>query len=255
MTFRDRAAGWINAVLHRFGLKLVVDRPIRDSQRLLRLKAEETGVRTFLDVGANQGQFGADLRRTGWKGRIVSFEPTSTAHRVLVERAAADRGGWVAAPRVAIGAAAGETVINLAKNSVSSSLLRVESRSTDAAPESAFESSESVDVRPLDSMMQPEWEAPFALKIDTQGFELEVLKGAPAILAQTTVVSLELSLSQLYEGGANLAEVYTFMEQAGFRCISLVEVFSDFVRHEVLQVDGTFVRSTPLGLAASRQGK
>lgn len=245
MGLRDRLAGGVNAALKAFGVKLVVDRPHRDAGVLLRLKAEETGVRTFLDVGANEGQFGADLLRTGWQGRIVSFEPTSAAHALLAERAARHGSGWTVAPRVAVGAAEGEAEINIAINSVSSSLLKVDRRSTDVAPASGFEATEHVAVRPLDAMIEPGWEAPFGLKIDTQGFELEVLKGASATLARTTVVSLELSLVELYEGGAKLDEVYAFMERAGFRCISLVEVFSDFARHEVLQVDGTFVRAAP----------
>lgn len=244
MGLRDRLAGGVNAALKAFGVKLVVDRPHRDAGVLLKLKAEEAGVRTFLDVGANEGQFGEDLLRTGWTGRIVSFEPTSAAYARLAARAARYE-HWTVAPRVAVGAAEGEAEINIAINSVSSSLLQVDRRSTDVAPASGFEAKEKVPVRPLDAMLAPDWEAPFGLKIDTQGFEMEVLKGAAATLDRTSVVSLELSLVELYEGGAKLAEVYGFMEEAGFRCISLVEVFSDFARHEVLQVDGTFVRATP----------
>jgi FkbM family methyltransferase len=247
MGIREHVAEGVNAALKRFGVRLRMERPLRDAGVLLRLKADETGARTFLDIGANEGQFAAEVLRSGWRGRIVSFEPTSQAHRLLAERAGRHEGQWVVVPRVALGSSNGEAQVNIAINSVSSSLLQVRNESVQAAPESGFNASESVPVRTLDSLMQPDWEAPFALKIDTQGFELEVLNGATETLARTSVVALEMSLAELYDGGARMVEIYAFMEKAGFRCISLVEVFSDFERNELLQVDGVFVRNAPRG--------
>lgn len=243
---RNRAAEAVNALLKTAGLRLSIDRPLRDPIALFRLKAEEAAVGTVLDVGANRGQFAGDLRRAGWTGRIVSFEPTSAAHAALAALAARDE-GWIAAPRMALGAGEGEAEINLSINSVSSSLLKVDARSIEAAPESAFTSSERVPVRTLDAVVETGWARPFALKIDTQGFELEVLRGAAATLAQTAIVSLELSLAPLYENGASFVAVYGLLEQAGFHCIALSEVFCDFARNEVLQVDGTFVRGRETG--------
>ena len=102
--------------------------------------------------------------------------------------------------------------------------------------------SETIPVRRLDDLMQPEWLGPYALKIDTQGFELEVLRGASAVLAQTAVLTVELSLAHLYSGGARVADVFALLEGQGFRAIAITEGFSDIVRNEMLQVDAIFVR-------------
>jgi hypothetical protein len=58
---------------------------------------------TVLDVGSNVGQFGVNLRNAGYRGRIISFEPTSAAHARLKQNAAHDA-NWTVAPRCAVGA-------------------------------------------------------------------------------------------------------------------------------------------------------
>src|ERR1700719_3610247 len=74
------------------------------------------------DVGANIGQYGLSLRKCGFTGRIVSFEAIPSVHARLSAVAAGDR-DWIVAPCCALGRTQGEARINLARNSVSSSLL------------------------------------------------------------------------------------------------------------------------------------
>ena len=64
------------------------------------------GITLVIDVGANEGQYGAGLRRAGYTGRVVSFEPGAEAHRNLTQRAHADV-QWDVAPRLALGAEPG----------------------------------------------------------------------------------------------------------------------------------------------------
>lgn len=59
------------------------------------------------DIGANIGQTRDSLRAAGFRGRIVSFEPAPEAHATLVSRARHDP-AWEIAPRMALGARAGE---------------------------------------------------------------------------------------------------------------------------------------------------
>ena len=230
----------INRAFAPFHFRLVRTRAMRDPVELFVLKAHERGVRTVLDVGANVGQFIHSIRAAGYSGRAVSFEPLKEAHRQLELNASTDP-DWFAGSRAAVGATAGQATINVSGNSVSSSLLPVEAASTDTLAETAYVASEIVETVRLDDALDAAWEGPYAIKIDTQGFELEVLRGAPRVLAQTAVIVVELSLAELYTGGARIHEIFAHLESAGFRAIAITEGFSDYSRNEMLQVDAVFV--------------
>src|SRR3546814_18230554 len=85
---------------------------------------------------------------------------------------------WTGLPAMALGAETGTATINVSENLASSSLLDVEARSVEALRETGYTGTEEIVVRTLDEVVEPDWRRPLALKIDTQGFELEVLKGA-----------------------------------------------------------------------------
>lgn len=241
LTLKSSLAQGIQAAFSHAGVRIEFDHPIRNSPKLFALKSRELGVRTVLDVGANFGQFARDLRKHRYSGTIVSFEPLSVAHAALTQSAAADA-QWRIAPRMALGSANAQTAINISKNLASSSLLPVQNRSVEAAAVTAYTGQESVDVRRLDDVVDATCEEPLALKLDTQGFELQVLEGAERTLQRTALVLSEMSLASLYENGAAFSDVYEFLERSGFRCISLIQGFADNARHELLQVDGVFVR-------------
>lgn len=231
----------IKTVFASAGVRVEFDHPIRNSTKLFAVKAAELGVKTVLDVGANFGQFAQDLRKHRYRGQIVSFEPLSAVHAAL-EKSAAGDAGWRIAPRMALGNARGTAAINIAKNLASSSLLAVHDRSVMASLGTAYAGCEQVDVYRLDDVVDAACEGPLALKLDTQGYELQVLEGATHTLQRTAVVLSEMSLTPLYENGATFSDVYAFLERSGFRCISLIQGFADHGRHELLQVDGVFVR-------------
>ena len=91
---------------------------------------------------------------------------------------------WEAYPRRALGDHTGEVEINIAGNSESSSILPMLESHRSAAPESAYEGKEIVPIKTLDAVAGQylkDAQAPF-LKIDTQGFELQVLDGTRDIL-------------------------------------------------------------------------
>jgi hypothetical protein len=81
------------------------------------------------------------------------------------------------------------------------------------------------------------------LKIDTQGFEDQVLEGASATLQQTDVILMEMSLVPLYLGARDFTELYRATLDRGYRCVSLTPGFFDNQAHEMLQIDGLFVRA------------
>src|ERR1700747_2841378 len=87
----------------RLGYEIRGKRTAFGRQRALASLLREKGINLVLDVGANGGQFACEIREYGYQGRIVSFEPISSVHAQLVERAKGDR-NWIIADRTAIGA-------------------------------------------------------------------------------------------------------------------------------------------------------
>jgi FkbM family methyltransferase len=244
MELYGSAVGLTKAILSRFGLSIERRRPVRDPVLHMAAKMQELGIETLIDVGANTGQFAQAIRAEGFSGDIYSFEPLSAAHAACC--AAAERDGrWKVMPRMALGAVPASAEINVSINLASSSLLDVEQRSIDAAPASGFSGKEQIEIMPLDDIADPTWRRPLALKIDTQGFEREVLAGARLTLMDVALVLVELSLTPLYKNGPGLAELYGYLEARGFRCIGLTQGFADHRRNELLQVDGVFVRQAP----------
>jgi FkbM family methyltransferase len=200
-------------------------------------------INVVLDVGANTGQFARNLRDAGFKGRIVSFEPSELAHSKLLKAAKMDP-QWTVAPRGAIGDHDGKVTINISRNSVSSSLLPMLATHLAAEPESCYVGTEEVELHRLDTIA-----ADFAsdhdhtfLKLDVQGFEYEVLQGAPCLLKRICGIQLELSLVPLYQGQQLFDPMLHWLQELGFELWSLVPSFVDWNTGRLLQADGIFFR-------------
>jgi len=205
---------------------------------------QEFGIDLVLDVGANRGQFATELRQRGYAGKIVSFEPLSEAYGDLVKSSRKDA-MWEVYQRCAVGDHDGETAINIAGNSESSSILPMLESHRSAAPESVYQGKEIVPIKTLDAIAGQYLQgarAPF-LKIDTQGFEWHVLDGALNILPKIQGVLVELSLVPLYEGQHLWRDVMSRLEAAGFTLWVFQPVFSDPASGRTLQVDGIFYRT------------
>lgn len=198
-----------------------------------------------LDVGANAGQFGVDLLSSGWSGSLVSFEPLVGAHARLCQ-VASGVPQWTVFKRKAIGDTAGRVKINVSQNSYSSSVLPIGSRHLESAPDSRYISTEEVEIctlaSALDDLGFPK-NKPYSLKIDTQGFERQVLIGLLPRIESCRVLLCEISLMSLYEGSPDFEELFGYIRNLGFRCVGLSHEFSDPNTGEMLQVNGTFVRS------------
>jgi len=201
-------------------------------------------VDVILDVGANEGQFAQGLRRHGYQGHIVSFEPLTRAHTALAQ-AATDDPLWDVVDRCAVGAQEGTAEINIAGNSYSSSLLPMLERHSDAAPSSKYQGKESCPVITLDAFIRRTFSDPttlFALKIDTQGFEGHVLAGLGDAIHQVKVIVCEMSLVPLYEGAPSMTDLCQLLSENGCRCVALGPAFEDPRSGQLLQVDGVFAK-------------
>ncbi|MGI9175528.1 MAG: FkbM family methyltransferase [Rhodothermales bacterium] len=205
------------------------------------------GIGVVLDVGANMGQYAQSLRRNGYRGRIVSFEPMAAAFQMLQAHAQADP-AWEAV-HFGLGAAEEEATIHIAQNPQCSSLLAPLPRYLEASPAPTLVGDEAIRIQPLDTVFSKyvrEGERGF-LKLDVQGYERRVLEGAQASLPHIAGVQLELSLVPLYEGGPVLEEMLAYLAGQGFTLMSIEPTASHPRTGQQLQVDGVFFREEEAG--------
>jgi len=197
----------------------------------------------IIDVGANVGQYGRELRDLGFKGRIVSFEPLPVAFAELARRAGRDA-AWQAF-QLAIGDHDGQATMHVAANSVSSSLLGMLPAHLEAAPYSRFVGDIQVEMVTLNEAIDRHVRADERLfvKVDAQGYESRILAGAIERLNRIQGLQLELSIVPLYEGSATLGTLIGEAERLGFTLMSIEPGFSDQRSGRLLQADGLFFRA------------
>ncbi|MFL6157421.1 MAG: FkbM family methyltransferase [Marmoricola sp.] len=199
------------------------------------------GIDLVLDVGAAKGGYGTQLRLFGYAGRIVSFEPLDQAFAELSSTIASDP-AWTAR-QAALGSEAGESVINIASNSDSSSLLPMNSTHTDVEPSVGIIGQQTVKVERLDDVIDEiaSPESRIFLKIDAQGFERQVLAGAAQTLERCRGIQLELSFVPLYDGGMLVDDAISLAYDAGFQMVG-VESGWAAPSGQMMQADGVFFR-------------
>ena len=202
------------------------------------------GVTLVLDVGAHKGEYGGYLRRAGWTGRIVSFEPQSAVRPALEEKAMAD-GNWQVAPAMALGRDDGQIALNLSAETDMSSALPLAESAMRFTPSSAMVGQESVPIRRLATVFDDYAHAgdTVFVKADTQGYESAVLDGAEPVMARIAGWQLELSIEPIYSGETDWRIMFDRMDRLGYAAPLFIPGY--FSRHiaRQLQIDGVFMRT------------
>jgi FkbM family methyltransferase len=174
-----------------------------------------------VDVGANAGQFASKLRPLGYRGAILSIEPLDDVIGELQAKAAPDP-LWIV-KQVAIGDRPGRMEINVSRNTVYSSILPLADLAQKFA-NTEITRTQAIDVDTLDNVLaEVPGKRPF-IKIDTQGFEQQVLAGAARTLERCVGLLLELPVEHLYEGVWSFPQAIVHLEQLGFRLAQILPV-------------------------------
>jgi len=172
-------------------------------------------LKTVVDVGANRGQFALAARHHAQEAYIVAFEPLEEAAEVFAQVFRADPG--VELHRCAIGSQQGGVEMHVSRADDSSSLLPISDLQQQLFPGTQEKEIRRVIVTPLDGALFPaQIQAPALLKIDVQGYELEVLKGGSLLLGCFEFLLVECSYIELYKGQALAKEVVSYVEKTGF---------------------------------------
>lgn len=169
----------------------------------------------LLDVGANRGQFSSVSKLIYPEVRINAYEPllqeANIYKKVLLR--------WpdVQLFEIALGSTRNKKVFHVSKKADSSSILPIGKFQKILFPATSEARTTSVSVAPLDSFPD-HWKcaSKALLKIDVQGYELEVLRGAVKALKHCAYVYVECSEIPLYDGQALRPTVQNFLEQHGF---------------------------------------
>jgi FkbM family methyltransferase len=189
---------------------------------------------TIVDVGAHEGGWTAIASRVWPKAKPILIEPNREKFKKL------QRMGEVRCEL--LGAKTGQCVtFNLMETGSSV----FEENSTVARI------TEKRQLSTLDSLGLPV-RAPALLKIDAQGYELEILKGAPLSIPLFEAILLEVALIQVNRGAPLLDEVIAFMAQSGFVASEVLELHRRPLDGALSQIDVLFLKRGSAMMADTR---
>jgi len=197
-----------------------------------------------IDVGAHRGEFGTLLRSIGYRGEIISFEPSATIFPTLREQCKKDA-LWRVYPE-ALGAKPDQAQLKVFESSFFSSFLAPNEYGEREFSGEPVGSSQ-VSVRTLDSLFSEELsdidkDRRIFLKIDTQGWDMEVLEGSHSSLPQIQALQVEASIRPIYEGAPGWKETISRLALEGYELSGLFPVAVDR-RLRLVEFDCVAVRA------------
>jgi len=199
-----------------FGLRSVADRGFRP--------------KCIVDVGAYEGAWSKIAKSIWPESDLFMFEPNFSKYEKLAKLADALRG---------------KLYDNLlgAKNGHHVQFNLMESGSSIMSERSPV--NREIETRMLTTIdsLKINFDSPSLLKIDAQGYELEILKGAADTLPSFEAVLLEIALIEINEGAPLLHDVTAFMNEIGFLACEILEVHRRPLDRAMTQIDVLFVRS------------
>jgi len=202
------------------------------------------GVNCVFDVGANAGQYAKRLRKSGYTGRIVSFEPTSAAFARLAKAAEKDPDWRVY--RCGLGQEETTTEIHTGWMTMNS-VLPPSDYGKGRYKRFQEADTEEIRIRRLDEVMDEALEGvadPVSyLKMDTQGYDLQVFAGAGKRIADFVGMQSEVACLRLYEGSPGMGEAIAAYEAEGFGISGMYPVTREPTTGRVVEFDCVMVRA------------
>lgn len=176
-------------------------------------------LRTAVDVGANKGQFALYALARFPSTRVIAFEPLPGPREQMARLF--QRENRVEILPFALGDTEGEVTIHLSARDDSSSLLPIGGRQVSNFPGTEEVGTARAEVRRLENVLADRGVVrPALLKIDVQGFELPVLRGAEQVIRSFDQILVEASFVELYEGQALFPEIDSHLKTHGFHLVS-----------------------------------
>lgn len=211
-----------------------------DYKRRLKI-INNCNINLLLDIGANAGQYSKKMRNFGYTKKIISFEPLKDVFEILKKNALHDK-NWIV-NNYALGNEDSVGIINVSKKSDCSSIFNMLPEHKESASGLEYIAQQEIEVKKLDTVFNS-----FAgksdnvmIKIDTQGYEKNVIDGAFESLNKILIIQLEMSIVPMYENEILFIEMIEYLKNKGFQLYSLENGHFNRNTGRLLQVDGIFV--------------
>ena len=193
-------------------------------------------INCVLDIGSHKGSFIQSLRKIGYKKHIISFEPTLSSYQYLKNNFSDDKN--LICYNIALGDFNGKQKINtMGLSNLNSFLDPIDLN---------VKSKINVKVKKLDEIMPDilkKVENPkIFCKIDTQGYDLNVLKGAGEYVNSFKILQSEISIQPLYKNTPNYIQSFEYFESIGFKVIQLFPCSKNNKLNETLEFDCIMIR-------------
>lgn len=226
-------------ILKKFGLNISRVQTWENNYQWL----QDYRIEHVIDIGANVGQFARHINEILPDAKIYSFEPIPYEFAKLKDNTS---GLPITYYQYALGAELATAEIFVNEYSPSSSLLDITEdhrRNFDFAQKSK---PLEIEVRSLDSFPELNGLSDLLVKIDVQGFEDQVIKGAVQVLQSTSVVFCEVSFKALYKDQKLFDEIYALFCDLGFLYKGNIDQVFDKDNGEILYADAVFVNQNKL---------
>jgi len=232
----------IRFILKKFGYQILPTPGLHNSSPTF---FNNFKINKVFDIGANVGQYGMNLRKQGYKGKIISFEPLPNAYVQLVKNSRNDS-LWKIHPRIALGSNNGFKKIFESKNSYSSSILEVLDKHIESDKGAKIIDEHKVKIKKLDSIFINYFKKKdkILVKIDSQGYEDKILEGFNNNINKCFAIQIELSLVRLYKNQKTYGYFLNFFKKKNFFLWSIIPSFINRKNGQHLQFDAIFIRNS-----------
>ena len=228
-----------------FGYEFVrIHKNITQNQNLQTIELiNQYKIDLILDVGANLGQFVTDIRNAGYCGQIISFEPVNQCYQYLTSIA---DDTWQV-KNFALGDKDSEEEINISNKTVYSSILDVnEFGKSNFSNSIEVVDKQSIQVKKLDDIIRKLvndlGKRKVFLKLDTQGYDNRVIRGALQTLKYVQILQTEISCKGIYKDTPSVTQRLDELFSIGFNIVGIFPISRDKNTMEILELDCLLIR-------------
>ena len=233
----------INKFLSIFGYKLLKKKKSINIEDHLAYILSQLNINLVFDVGANIGQFGLLLRKNGYKGTIISFEPCSDSFEKL-KKASHNDDNWKIF-KMALGDKKTQKEINIFNASDLNSFNEVSDLGKIRFDDNFKKiKTELIHLSTLNDFFEKNNlnEKRIFLKMDTQGYDLNVFRGANKFYSSILGLMAEIPVQKIYNTNENYHETIEEYESNDFRITGIFPVSHNKKNHTVIEFDCVMVK-------------